>query len=215
LDEDAVTLRLPGETKREEGLSPDALADRTTTGVTKETLPWLKLARFGVIPNRKHRAACAERQRPSDKRRDLRLRRGEMTRKRRPSGSTKPASTQLLHQSEPHRCRAEWRVGRPFAPSWLRQALSDDRQRFARRNFAAESFTLSQAYPLGSVNGNPAHRAIVIEGMTTLDRADDLDDAIGKTGMAATAAEASAHPRQKWRHHCRSRCDPEPNSKLS
>ena len=43
------------QTKHEESLSLDALADRvrTTTAATKETLPWLKLARFGAIPNPK------------------------------------------------------------------------------------------------------------------------------------------------------------------
>src|SRR5215472_65267 len=42
-------------TKREESLSLEALTDLVgvTTAATKEKLPWLKFARFGVIPNPK------------------------------------------------------------------------------------------------------------------------------------------------------------------
>jgi hypothetical protein len=52
--------------------------------------------------------------------------------------------------------------------------------------FAAESWTLSQAYFFGSVGHNPAHQVEFIDGMT-IDRLDELDEiAIGKPATGAT-----------------------------
>jgi putative DNA primase/helicase len=61
---------------------------------------------------------------------------------------------------------------------------------------APESFTLSQSYYYGSVGGNPAHRAIVVDGMTTLDRCDQLDEiAIGKpSGSSNGHAQPGTNP---------------------
>lgn len=60
---------------------------------------------------------------------------------------------------------------------------------------APESWTLSQSYYYGSVDGNPAHRVIVVEGMQTLDRADELDEiAIGKPNGSGNHAAASGSP---------------------
>jgi putative DNA primase/helicase len=48
--------------------------------------------------------------------------------------------------------------------------------------FAGESWTLSQAYYFGSVNGNPAHRVEVSEGLP-IDQFDELDESwLGKPG---------------------------------
>ena len=50
-------------------------------------------------------------------------------------------------------------------------------------SFSPESFTLSQSYYFGSVNNNPAHRAVVTDGDDFIDLRDDLDvGAIGKSG---------------------------------
>jgi hypothetical protein len=51
--------------------------------------------------------------------------------------------------------------------------------------FAGESFTLSQSYYYGSVNGNPDHQVEVIDG-TPIDALDELDEiAIGKPNTKA------------------------------
>jgi hypothetical protein len=50
---------------------------------------------------------------------------------------------------------------------------------------AGESFTLSQAYYLGSVNGNPDHRAVIITEGDYIDLRDDLEaTACGKKNSA-------------------------------
>jgi hypothetical protein len=55
-----------------------------------------------------------------------------------------------------------------------------------RGAFSAESFTLSQSYYYGSVNGNPAHRVEVIDGLP-IDLHDDLDEIWqGKPGTKAS-----------------------------
>jgi RecA-family ATPase len=52
---------------------------------------------------------------------------------------------------------------------------------------ADESFTLSQAYYYGRINGKPPVQAIVIDGMEFIDQADQLDaGAIGKSGTNKT-----------------------------
>ena len=77
-----------------------------------------------------------------------------------------------------------WRVLCPFST----ELPPEQRTRMlARLNglfdgiFAGESWTLSQAYYFGSVNRNPAHQAVVIDG-TPIDQFDLLDSiAVGKT----------------------------------
>ena len=54
--------------------------------------------------------------------------------------------------------------------------------------FAAESFTLSQAYYYGSVAGNPAHQVVLVDGRP-IDTHDDLDECwIGKPNTLAVPA---------------------------
>jgi hypothetical protein len=189
--------------KREESLSLDTLADRvrTTTAATKETLPWLKLARFGVIPNPKTLSGSLRWNgnvlRISGAICDYDG--GEMTPEEAAERLDKAGLDAIVYTSPSHTDAVpRWRVGCPF-----RAELAPDRhyQMIGRLNgllggiLAPESFTLSQAYYFGSVNGNPAHRAIVIAGMTTLDRADDLDEiAIGKPNGGNGHAEASGSP---------------------
>jgi hypothetical protein len=73
--------------------------------------------------------------------------------------------------------RPRWRVLCPFSSE-----LSPDRRQhmMGRLNglfrglFAVESWTLSQAYFFGAVNGNPAHRVETVEG-APIDLCDELD----------------------------------------
>jgi len=81
----------------------------------------------------------------------------------------------------------KWRV---LAPTSQELAPSERVRLAARINgvfggiFAPESFVLSQGFIFGSVNHNPAHRAVIVEGEFVDDR-DDLDAiAIGKDNGA-------------------------------
>ncbi len=60
---------------------------------------------------------------------------------------------------------------------------------------APQSWTLSQAYYYGRVNGNPAHRVEIVDGTTPIDLADELDEiAIGKPSRANGDARGLAEP---------------------
>jgi hypothetical protein len=178
-------------TKREESLSLDELADlvRVTTAATKDALPWLKFARFGVMPNPKTSSSSLRWNGNV-----LRLSGaigdydgGEMPPDEAAERLDKAGVTGLVYTSPSHMLNGHgprWRVTCPFA----HELPPDQHYRMlARLNgllggaLAPESFTLSQAYYYGSVNGNPAHLAIVVDGTQCLDQADELDEiAIGK-----------------------------------
>jgi hypothetical protein len=165
-------------------------------------LPWLKFARFGSLPN------------PATSSGSLRWN-GNVLRL---SGaladydgkivSPEDAAERLdksgiagvIYTSPSHTDQApRWRVGCPFS-----EELPPEQhyQMIARLNgvlggiLAPESFTLSQSYYYGSVGGNPAHRAIVVDGMTTIDRCDELDEAaIGKpNGSGNGLAQPGTNP---------------------
>jgi putative DNA primase/helicase len=192
-------------TKTEESLSLEQVAERvrTTSATEKSALPWLKFARFGNLPNPKTSSGS------------LRWNGnlfaisgvvadydgGEMTLEEAAERLDKAGIDAIVYTSPSHRYAApRWRACCPFSAE-----LPPDRhyQMVARLNgvlgsvLAPESFTLSQAYYFGSVNGNPGHRAIVVEGAETIERADELDEiAIGKPngdgkGHASGKPEAS------------------------
>ena len=61
--------------------------------------------------------------------------------------------------------------------------------------FADESWTLSQGYFFGSVNGNPSHRVEVIDG-EPIDAHDDLDEIwLGKSAGHSERTHHSVPPR--------------------
>jgi hypothetical protein len=178
-------------TKSEASLTLEALAERirTTTAATKDELPWLKLALFGPLPN------------PATVSGSLRWNGNvqrisgvvvdydgeEITPEEAAERLDKAGIAGLIYTSPSHLLNGHgprWRACCPFDKS-----LPPDRhyQMVARLNglfggaLAPESFVLSQSYFFGSVNGNPAHQAIVVDGMTTLDQCDELDEiAFGK-----------------------------------
>jgi putative DNA primase/helicase len=178
-------------TKSEASLTLEALAERVrmTTAATKDELPWLKLALFGPLPN------------PTTVSGSLRWNNNvqrisgvvvdydgeEITPEEAAVRLDKAGIAGLIYTSPSHLLNGHgprWRACCPFGKSF-----PPDRhyQMVARLNglfggaLAPESFVLSQSYFFGSVNGNPAHQAIVVDGMTTLDQCDELDEiAIGK-----------------------------------
>jgi hypothetical protein len=191
--------------KTEESLTLEALADRirSTSAPSKDALPWIKLARFGNIPNPSSRSGSvrwngnvlrlsgvvadydAEQMTPEEA--------AELLDK---AGVDALIYTSPSHQLNGHGPR--WRVVCPFA-----EELPPDRhdQMLARVNgvlggvLAAESWTLSQSYYFGAVNANPAHDAIVVDGTMTVDRCDELDEsAIGKPNGANGRAHLGDTP---------------------
>jgi hypothetical protein len=175
--------------KREETLSIDAIDElvRATSAPTKDALPWLKFARFGDRPNPTTTSGSlrwdgnvlglsgvvvdydASVISPEDAAERL----------------DKAGVDAIVYTSPSHTDdKPRWRACCPFSSE-----LSPDQHYYmvARINglfggaLASESFTLSQSYFYGSVNGNPAHRSIVVDGTATLDKCDELDKiAIGK-----------------------------------
>jgi hypothetical protein len=190
-------------TKREESLSFDGLADlvKVTTAATKQELPWLKFARFGTVPNPKTSSGSLRWNgnvlRISGAVGDYDA--GEMTPEEAAELLDKAGLDAIIYTSPSHTDAVpRWRVGCPFSAE-----LSPDShyQMVARLNgvlggiLAPESFTLSQAYFFGSVNSNPSHRVIVVEGTQTLDRADELDEiAIGKPNGGNGHPKTSGSP---------------------
>jgi hypothetical protein len=192
-------------TKSEESLTLEALAERIerTSAASKDSLPWLKFARFGPLPN------------PATRSGSLRWNGNVL----RISGITadydgeqitpqeaadrldKAGINGLVYTSPSHLLNGHgprWRVCCPFV-----RELPTDRhyQMMARLNglfdakLAPESFTLSQAYYFGAVGNNAAHRAIVVDGTQCLDQADELDlTAAGKPNGNSRKEGAGADP---------------------
>jgi hypothetical protein len=195
-------------TKREIRLSLAALAQLidTTSAPSKEELPWLKLARFGDTRTEKgslrHNANLV-----SITGIEADYDRGEMSLAEAKDISARADITAIIYSSPSYTAdKPKWRVLCPLSQKYP----PADRDRFlARLNglfggiFAPESWPLSQGFYFGSVNGNPAHRVVVIEG-TPIDLADHLDaDAIWpalreaqtKLREARSARASDDHPR--------------------
>jgi putative DNA primase/helicase len=88
--------------------------------------------------------------------------------------------TTASHTSE----RPRWRVICPTLierPPGQRERLVDRLNGLLGGVLGPESWTLSQAFYYGHVNGNPAPRVEIVDGLQTIDQADELDEtAIGK-----------------------------------
>lgn len=184
--------------KSEEGLTLPALAEliRNTTASEKTRLPWLKLARLGNARTKKgslrhdgnviavsgieadydaEQIGCDAAVETLDK-----------------AGLQAIVYTTPSHTDEAPR----WRVLCPFSCE-----LSPDRREhmMGRLNglfrgiFTGESWTLSQAYYFGAVNGNPVHRVEVVEGMP-LDLCHELDESwLGKPDTKRVNGGGNGH----------------------
>jgi putative DNA primase/helicase len=158
---------------------------RTTTAPQKADLPWLKLARFGD-----------ERTEKGSLRHDANVLvitgieadydGEEIGFDEAVETLTRAGLLAIVYTSPSHAPeRPRWRVLCPTS----RELPPRERSRpVSRLNgvfggiFAAESWTLSQAYYFGSVADNPSHQATLVDG-TPIDLHDDLDaTAIGKPG---------------------------------
>jgi hypothetical protein len=164
----------------------------TKTASTKKTLPWLKLATFGDQKtdegSLRHNANVLSIDGLEADYDEEQLSFDEAV-----AIICKTQLKALLYTSPSHTPdKPRWRILSPTS----RPLLPEERTKMlARLNgvfggvFSGESFTLSQAYYFGSVNGNPAHRCEYYGG-DYIDRRDDLDaGAMGKSeGKAAAKA---------------------------
>jgi hypothetical protein len=168
-----------------------------TTAREKKELPWLKLARFG---SKRTDANCL---RNDDNVLDISGVELDYDGKQMPFEEAVVRIKQarlhaLLYTSPSHTPAApKWRVVAPVATE---RHPADRAKLLARLNgvlggvASEESFTLSQSYYFGSVNNNPDHLAVVVEG-DPIDLRDDLDvGAIGKTGKTRKLNGNGADP---------------------
>ncbi|MBV8521709.1 MAG: recombinase family protein, partial [Acetobacteraceae bacterium] len=179
--------------KRELPVTPRELADliRIQTAPEKVSLPWLKLAVFGESRTEKNSL-----------RHDANVKAitgievdydgGEITFEAAHELLEKQGIAAIVYTSPSHtENKPRWRVIAPVSqelPPDKRAHLVGRLNGLFRGALAPESFTLSQAYYFGSVNGNPAHRVEVIDGLP-IDLHDDLDETWqGKSGTGGPAA---------------------------
>ena len=165
--------------KHEEKWTLRTLAERirATTAGTKGALPWLKMAKFGDIRSDKDSLRCdsnvlaisgiegdydGEQVSVADAVESL----------------EKAGMLAMVYTSPSHTEDApRWRV---LCPTSEEMPPADRAKLMGRLNglfkgaFSGESWTLSQSYYYGSVNGNPSHLVELIDG-TPIDQHDDLD----------------------------------------
>jgi hypothetical protein len=191
--------------KREESLDIEALATRIkhTTAPRKNLLPWLKLARFGPLPS------------PNGNSGSLRwngniLRfsgavadydKEQITPEEAAERASKAGIITLVYPTPSHMVDGHgprWRLVCPFRRE---QDRNGHYQMIARLNglfggdLAPESFTDSQCYYFGAVDGNPGGRVILVDGTVFLDEADELDkSAIGKPNGNSLGASPAGNP---------------------
>jgi hypothetical protein len=185
-------------TKREEVCTLAALAVRirTITKPEKAQLPWLKLARFGALTSDKsslRHDANVEAVTGIEADYDGR----KVSFDEAADTLTKAGILALLYTSPSHSPAApRWRVLCPLStelPPDRRGAMLGRLNGLFGGIFSAESWTLSQAYYFGSVNHNPAHRVVVIDG-TPLDEHDELDEIwIGKRAQRGDGEDNAPH----------------------
>lgn len=179
--------------------TPETLAAliETTSAGSKAELPWLKLARFGTLRTEKGSLRHdANVQAVSGLEADYD---GEvMAFADAVEIATKAGLSAILYTSPSNAPdRPRWRVLCPFSeslPVERRAAMMGRLNGLFRGVFAAESWTLSQAFYFGSVNSNPAHRVEVIEG-NPIDTLDELDEIWLGRPNTVPAPGASAAPR--------------------
>jgi putative DNA primase/helicase len=183
--------------KWEEQITLRSLAARINaiTAARKAALPWLKLGRFGDLRSDKnslrHDAnmlAVTGIEADYDGGGISFERAVELLARR---GIAACVYTSPSHTEE----RPRWRVLCPFAqelPPGRRAHMLGRLNGLFGGIFAAESFTLSQAYYFGSVNQNPAHSVELVDG-TPIDQRDDLDEMWA--GKPATQTAGNGHDR--------------------
>jgi hypothetical protein len=165
--------------KRQENLTAEALLERirTTTAHDKASLPWLKLARLGntrtakgSLRHDRNLIAISGVEADYDGER-IRFDDAVYTAEKTPIDC-------ILYTSPSHsEERPRWRILCPTSreyPPKDRSRLLGRLNGLYRGVFSRESWTLSQAYYFGAVNGNPAHQVEVIDG-TPIDQLDELD----------------------------------------
>lgn len=166
-------------TKHEECWTLRALAPRilATTGREKKALPWLKLARFGDIRTDKNSLrhdgnVLAITGIEADY--DLEeMPVADAVERLEKAGILAMVYTSPSHTEDTPR----WRVICPTScelPPDRREKLMGRLNGLFNGIFSGESWTLSQAYYFGSVNGNPSHVVELVDG-TPLDEHDELD----------------------------------------
>jgi len=173
--------------KSERHMSLSGLAEvvEQTSAPRKDALPWLKFARFGTTA-KDHKGCLRHDGNVVSLTGAVADYDGEeMSPEQAAERLDKAGIHAIVYTSPSHNDAApRWRACCPFS-----EELPPGRhyQMVSRLNgllggvLASESFTLSQAYYYGSVGGNPAHRAIVVEGLQYLDQANELDKiAVGK-----------------------------------
>ena len=167
-----------------------------TTARQKSVLPWLKLANFGIkrtAENSLRHNANVETITGIEGDYDDK----EMAFDRAVELLSQARLNALIYTSPSHVASApKWRV---ILPTSQDLPPSERKKIVARVNgvlggvLADEFFVLSQAYYLGSVNGNPDHRAVITEG-DFIDLREDLDaTARGKR----SASDGAEQPRRE------------------
>lgn len=183
-------------TKHEEAFTMRALAPRilTITAARKGKLPWLKFARFGELRSdagslRHDNNVVAisgiegdydDEQLPLDHARDALAN----------SGVACVIYTSPSHSPD----KPRWRVLAPLSqelPPERRAALVDRLNGVLGGALAAESWAISQSFYYGSVNGNPAHRVELVDGVA-IDLRPDLD--AGAMGRRANGIDRPPRP---------------------
>ena len=190
-DESATTLHT-------EDLTFEDLRERiaAATAPSKSQLPWLKLAQFGDVKTSKgslrHNKNVLH---ISGVEADYD---GEtISLDEAVAVITEARLRALIYTSPRHSsARPRWRV---LLPTSQERAPAERKKLVARINgvfdgaLAPESFVLSQSYYFGSVNGNPEHRAVIVEG-DYIDQRADLDAGACDKGRHDGAGEM--HPSQ-------------------
>jgi putative DNA primase/helicase len=192
--------------KREESLTRETLAERirSATAPEKARLPWLKLARFGNAQTAKgslrhdHNViTCTGIEADYD---------DEETSFNDAVEILLKANVDAIVYTSPSHTdeRPRWRVLCPFStelPPNRRSHMLGRLNGLFRGVFAAESWTLSQAFYFGAVNGNPAHRVEIVEGIQ-IDKLDELDEIwLGKPDTIAKRGNGGGNNFDSGRVH--------------
>jgi hypothetical protein len=169
---------------------------QTTSAAKKKELPFVKFATFGNVKSKKGSLRTnANMQMINGCEGDYDL--GEMPFEQAIEIAKGAKLRALLYTSANYTpAKPRWRV---LFPTSRLLPKAERTQLMARVNglyggkFSGESFVLSQSYFYGSINNNPAHRAVLIEG-TMIDTRSDLDvTAIGKSGKTVRLRGFEAH----------------------
>jgi putative DNA primase/helicase len=190
--------------KREAAVDLDALTNsiKHTSRPAKERLPWLKFARFGDVKTAngslRHDANvnCLT---GIEADYDAAMVNGRIISFAEAVATMQQAELSAIVYTSPRYTEdtQKWRILCPFSEE--RPPANRDLY-MARLNglfegaFSLESWTLSQSYYFGSINQNPSHEAVRIEGIC-IDRADWLDlTAIGRPEKPQPKGGNGQHP---------------------